>query len=89
MIKFGLYTQDHDLSRKIKQGIQFIEKGHSVRFRMEVRGRSKYVDNADKHYQEHIKQLLSPYFKMITVSGTNGNYDFFTQKLNNNVPTIT
>lgn len=40
-IQIGPHTQEHDLVRFAKQAAQFIEEGHTVSVRLEVRGRDK------------------------------------------------
>ena len=40
-IKLTPFIGDNDLERKIKQGVSFVEKGHRVKFQMDVHGKGK------------------------------------------------
>lgn len=77
-IKLSIQISDHDLSYRIVQAKKFIDKGHKVKFQMDVHGRSRY-QHID--FNLMLRNTLSM-FKPINVWGKSHKYYFYTNKYN-------
>jgi len=79
-VHIGPHTQQYDLQRFAQQATEFINEGHSVSVRMEVRGR-------DRSFVDLIKQKMAEFVGMVVgakpgrlVRSDDG--QFYTQSLN-------
>ena len=58
IVQIGLHTQQHDLERFARKASEFIEDGHHVVVKMEVRGR-------DRMFKDLIRKQFEDFLKMI------------------------
>lgn len=59
-ISFSMKISEHDIETKIKQGKQFVEKGHKLKFNLILRGRERsYAGTLGKTQLKRLAELMS------------------------------
>ena len=59
-ISFSMKISEHDIETKIKQGKQFVEKGHKLKFNLILRGRERsYAGTMGRKQLERLAELMS------------------------------
>lgn len=74
-VKIGPHTHEHDMCRLAKQAMGFIEDGHSVTLRMEVKGRDrKFNDLLKKKIADFVAKVQTAKPGRISISEDGGTY---------------